>query len=154
MNLREAKPLIAMLRDDLREEWLENHEEHCDCNRDGATECHWQPALTLRTGDVDWLEKRRLSEREDAPYLGKYFRYGYLVVPEGDDPGPGIEVEEGLLRWFDVDKPLGADVVPEVVDQLARPNATQDPVVNVFRPVPDGALVQDGMIANSQSGAE
>ncbi len=146
--------LIELLREDLRDEWAENHHEHCDCPGDGTRECHWQPPLTLRTGDVGWLEKRRIGEREDAPYLGKYFRYGYLVVPEGDDSGCGIEVEEGLLRRIEVDYPLGTDVVSDEVGQLARLDPAKDTVVGVFCAVPDGALVKDGMIVNPEGVTE
>lgn len=94
--MRSLGRLVAMLREDLRDEWEENHDEHCGCDRSPGSECHWQPPLTLQTDDLVWLENRR-DQGEDAPCLGQYFRYGDLAMVEvGDSRGCVVVVDESL----------------------------------------------------------
>jgi hypothetical protein len=148
VNLQETERLVAMLRDDLLDEWTENHAEHCGCDREPGDICHWQPPLTLGTSDVAWLTLRRLREGEDAPYLGKYFRYGDLALPERDDASDLVVVEESGTQ-----EALNGDGAKDVTHEMLRGSwgvGPKDAVVDMLRGVPDCPIVQDGVVVDAE----
>ena len=140
--------LVEWLREDLKDEWEANHYEHCGCDRLAGKECQWVPPLTLQTDDLAWLEERRIRQGEDAPYLGKHFRYGDLVLPEGDDPSVLVKVEERGRTSSTTSEP--PDVIAEVVPGLTPAQPFQDPMVDMLRVIPDSPVMQHRMIVYSE----
>jgi hypothetical protein len=153
----QASRLIAMLREDLRDEWKENHHEHCGCDGSGRQACHWQPSLALQIDDVDWLlAQRGLDQGEDAPYLGQHLRYGYLVPPEGHDSSGRVVVQEELVGRHSLndDAAARANVVANVTFESSLSLGLQDACVDMFCGVPDGASVQDGLVIDAERSSD
>ena len=144
-KMDELGRLVAMLKEDLRDAWEENHGEHCGCDRAAGRECHWQPALTLQTGDVSWLDDRR-KKGEDAPYLGEYFRYGDLAMVEVHEAGACVVA----VQEREVSGPSATVGVPDPAFAVGRVLGPEDAVVHMFGIVPEHAVVKGGSFGDSE----